>query len=87
MNYPIEWKTYTGDDLAGIEFGVVTDKPFQVDVGLIELVKQIRNRCNIFLAIQGFDDLVDCIPTLLEDTYYDCQQIMDDYCIVDAEDD
>lgn len=52
-----------------------------VDEGLIELLKAIRNRCDVLLAIQGFDDLQDAIPTLLEDLHEDSQAIMDEYCM------
>ena len=57
-----------------------------VDEGLIELIKAIRNRCDILLAIQGFDDLQDTIPTLLEDLHEDSQAIMDEYCTMGYDD-
>ena len=53
-----------------------------MDEGLIDLVKAIRNRCNILLAIQDFEDLQDAIPTLLEDLHEDSQAIMDEHCTV-----
>lgn len=74
--YPIEWETYTGER-----------EPFHVDAWLIELIKSIRNRCDIVLAIQGFDDLQHCIPTALEDLYEDAQEIMDEYCIAGIRED
>ena len=57
-----------------------------MDEGLIELIKAIRNRCNVLLAIQGFDDLQSAIPTLLEDLHEDSQSIMDEHCTVGYDD-
>ena len=57
-----------------------------VDEGLIELIRAIRNRCNILLAIQGFGDLQNAIPTLLEDLHEDSQAIMDEYCTMGYDD-
>ena len=65
-----EWTNFTGE----LERGLV-------DEGLIELIKAIRNRCNVLLAVQGFDDLQGAIPTLLEDLHEDSQAIMDEYCM------
>ena len=53
-----------------------------VDEGLIELIKAIRNRCDVLLRIQGVEDLQDAIPTLLEDLHEDSQAIMDEHCTV-----
>ena len=77
-DYPNEWKTYTGE--------IRHPHIFKTDSELIELVKQIRNRCDIFLAIQGNEGLNYAMPTILEDIYEDCQQVIDDYCIVGEDD-
>jgi hypothetical protein len=49
-----------------------------------ELVKQIRNRCEIFLMMdtiqpQGW---ATWQYTLLEDNHTDSQQLLDEYCVV-----
>ena len=48
---------------------------------LTELIKSIKNRCDIYLLIchSGAEHL---LPTLLEDLYVDAQQIIDEYCVV-----
>ena len=46
---------------------------------LTELVKAIRNRCEIYLALQG-KDIDHALYTLLEDLYEDAQTIVDQYC-------
>lgn len=69
--YPPRWTNFTG---------TIPERGL-VDEGLIELIKAIRNRCNVLLAVQGFDDLQGAIPTLLEDLHEDSQAIMDEYCI------
>ena len=47
-----------------------------------ELIKSIRNRCEIYLALhQVTSSYIEAIiPTLLEDLYADAQQIVLDYC-------
>jgi len=87
--YPRDWKTYTGEDSEGGSEGIDLGhkEPFHVDSWLVELVKSIRNRCDVVLAIQGFDDLQHSIPTILEDLYGDAQAIMDEYCIAGIDED
>ena len=46
-----------------------------------DLVRQILNRCLIYLIINGHKDAEKLIPTLLEDNYEDCQEIIDKFCI------
>ena len=48
---------------------------------LKELVKSIRNRCDIFLIIYELPHAQKLLPTLLEDLYADAQQIIWDYCL------
>ena len=47
---------------------------------LKELVKSIRNRCEIFLLI-AYQDNAGLFPTILEDLYVDAQKIIDEYCV------
>ena len=54
---------------------------------LCEHIHSIENRCAIFrilCAECAFDDIVDLLPTLMEDNYCDCQSIIDDFCIKEA---
>jgi len=48
---------------------------------LTELVKAIRNRCDIYLAIRNNSTVNHAVPTLLEDMHEDSQTIMDEYCV------
>ena len=51
---------------------------------LTELIKAIRNRCDIYLALQDNADaekIKHIIPTLLEDMHEDSQAIVDEYCV------
>ena len=51
---------------------------------LTELIKAIRNRCDIYLVLQDKVDaekIKHAIPTLLEDMHEDSQAIMDEYCV------
>ena len=51
---------------------------------LTELIKAIRNRCDIYLALQNSVDrekISHAIPTLLEDMHEDSQAIVDEYCV------
>jgi hypothetical protein len=48
---------------------------------LTELIKAIRNRCDIYLLIQDSTEIKHAIPTLLEDMHEDSQAIMDEYCV------
>ena len=52
---------------------------------LKELVKSIRNRCDIFLYICDSPECQHLLPTLLEDLYVDAQQIIDNFCIVEED--
>ena len=58
----------------------------EVDERLVDLVKSIHNRCDLFLATYDFGDLAHAIPTLLEDIHYNSQAIQEDYCIDKKED-
>lgn len=61
-----------------------------MDKELIELIKAIRNRCDICLildnAVVDVDDLARIFPTILEDLHEDSQEIIDKYCIVREDD-
>ena len=51
---------------------------------LTELVKAIRNRCEIYLTLQNsvsWEKISHAIPTLLEDMHEDSQAIVDEYCV------
>jgi hypothetical protein len=47
---------------------------------LTELVKAIRNRCDIYLVLQEAK-ATHLQATLLEDLYKDAQTIIDEYCV------
>lgn len=67
-NFPI-----TGDPIAGIE---LTE-----DDELYEVVKAIHTRCHIFFSLrEDFENTKWMLPTLLEDLYEDCQEILE-YCV------
>lgn len=46
---------------------------------MIELIRQIRNRCDFLLATRECDDLFP--ETLIEDIYEDAQELVE-YCVV-----
>lgn len=54
---------------------------------LVELLKSIKNRCEIALFLissQSISTRIEgWIPTVLEDMYCDCQAVIDNYCIKD----
>jgi len=51
-----------------------------MEYNIIELVKAIRNRCDIFLLLCDNDIAAHLFPALLEDLYQDAQDIIDEYC-------
>ena len=66
----MSWNTYTGD------------KSFTADEGLPDLVRAIRNRCDALLYLSRLgSDVHYVFPTLIEDMYEDCQELIDTYCI------
>ena len=60
-----------------------------MDKELTELIKSIRNRCDIYILITNISslsheeraDVEHLLPTLLEDLFTDAQEIIDNYCI------
>ena len=63
------WRNVTGD--------------CPVDTGLCELtelVKSIKNRCDIYLSIREIPELQAQLYTILEDLCEDAQTILDEYC-------
>ena len=63
----------------------------KIDKNLIELVKSVKNRADIFLILCGqkdpqqlsntlHPDAERVSATLLEDMFEDCQTIIQDYC-------
>jgi len=46
-----------------------------------ELIKQIRNRCDIYAIISVYPIADHLLPTLLEDIYEDCQAIIHGFCV------
>ncbi len=69
-DYPPEWRTFTGEP--------------PMDTGLLELtelVRAIRNRCDIYMLACDNPEAHRLLPTLLEDLYDDAQTIIDEYCI------
>lgn len=45
------------------------------------LIKSIRNRCDIYLLIYDNEKAEPLLPTLLEDLHCDSQTINDGYCV------
>jgi len=56
--------------------------PFIPDSDLYDLIKAIRHRCDIVLALGTLDETAHLLPTILEDLYMDAQVIIDSYCVV-----
>ena len=56
---------------------------------VIELVKSIRNRCEIIdiLALDWDEEVEKLMPTLLEDILQDAQDAVDEACVVPPTDD
>ena len=52
-----------------------------MDTELTELVRAIRNRCDIYLILKEVVKTEHLMPTLLEDLFIDAQEIMDSYCV------
>lgn len=71
--YPVEWRTWTGVN------------PVECDEHLVELVRQVKNRCDLFLYVCNIPDLKHTLATILEDMHEDSQAIMHDYCVVEGE--
>ena len=46
-----------------------------------ELVKAIRNRCDIYAFLQQYPTADHLLPTLLEDLHEDSQAIIDGFCV------
>ena len=79
-------KLVTGNYTEDEDWGNCTDWPIDTEPyfcqEMIQLVKSIRNRCDVLLAISGFDDLCVSVPTLIEDLYGDAQDLVG-YCVED----
>ena len=54
-----------------------------IDDELAEIIKAIRNRCDVVLTLIEHYGTEHLIPTVLEDLYTDAQTIVDDYCVKD----
>lgn len=55
-----------------------------MDTQLFELVKSIRNRCEVLLLLSVAypeGEIKNIIPTILEDIHEDSQEIIERYCI------
>jgi hypothetical protein len=61
----------------------------QMDTQLFEIVKSIRNRCEVLLLLSvaySETEIKNIIPTLLEDIHEDSQEIIEKYCIEEKHD-
>ena len=67
------WESITGD----------TEVEFMIDDELTEIIKAIRNRCDVVLTLIEHYGTEHLIPTVLEDLYTDAQTIVDNYCVKD----
>ncbi len=50
-----------------------------------ELIKQIRNRCEAYLLLRSLPNALEIdhlMPTLIEDIFEDCQELIDSHCVV-----
>ena len=52
---------------------------------ITELIRQIRNRCDIYMLIKDDPNAGYLLPTLLEDIHEDSQAIIDGFCIEENE--
>lgn len=52
----------------------------------LELVRSIRNRCDLLLCDAVRVQAPHTIYTLCEDLLIDCQELVDQVCVVDRED-
>ena len=69
----VPWVTVTGDLGVG----------FVIDDRLIDLVKSIRNRCDVVLTLVEHYGTESLIPTVLEDLYFGTQTMAELYCVKD----
>ena len=67
------WESITGD----------TEVGFVIDDRLIDLVKSIRNRCDVVLTLVEHYGTESLIPTVLEDLYFGTQTMAELYCVKD----
>ena len=51
-----------------------------------ELIKQIRNRCDLYILVCQNPIADHLLPTLLEDVHEDSQAIIDGFCVEDRHD-
>jgi hypothetical protein len=65
-----------------MSWDTVTGESFSTDAPVIDLVRSVRNRCDAVLFLHKLGpDTHYVYPTLLEDMYEDCQELIDLYCI------
>ena len=72
-----DWESFTGcrpNNFTG-------EMPWEETDELVELIKAIRNRCNIFLAAYPLLRNDHLWATLLEDLGEDAQDVLELYCI------
>ena len=79
------WKGVTGDFWPTTSYPITGDTGvgFVIDDELAEIIKAIRNRCDVVLTLIEHYGTERLIPTVLEDLYTDAQTIVDDYCVKD----
>ena len=76
--YPPDWASSTGCKPDNFTGEVPEDT-----MELVELIRAIRNRCDIFLALYPVGGTSHAWPTLLEDLGEDAMDILETYCIDD----
>lgn len=52
-------------------------------VELVEVVKSIRNRCDVIQLLWDTPGYLHLIPTVLEDLYEDAQDAVNEFCVED----
>jgi hypothetical protein len=74
------WKTSTSYPEAMV--GDTTINGMDTDE-LAEIIKSIRNRCDVVLTLLEHCGTDNLIPTVLEDLYQDSQLLIEQYCTED----
>ena len=82
------WKGVTGDTVfpdSPYSYPITgdTEVGFVIDDRLIDLVKSIRNRCDVVLTLVEHYGTESLIPTVLEDLYFGTQTMAELYCVKD----
>ena len=84
LNHPYEAMTVGTPTVYETTVTGDTGVGFVIDDRLIDLVKSIRNRCDVVLTLVEHYGTESLIPTVLEDLYFGTQTMAELYCVKDA---